>query len=85
MVSALRIEFRESIVKEEEWRVACAIGEQFNLREEEGEEEAALLAARGDGCQIASAGMKGKIVSVWANKRVSLIPLAFRCFIKRLA
>ena len=29
--------------------------------------------------------MKGKIVSVWANKRVSLIPLALRRLIKRLA
>jgi hypothetical protein len=85
MVSALWVKFREGIVEEEEWRTTCAVREEFNFCEEEGEQEAALLTARGNGCQVAPAGVKGKIVSVWPDQRIPLIPFTLRGFIKGLA
>jgi hypothetical protein len=85
VISPLRVELGKGVVKEEEWGAPSAVCEQFNLGEEECDEETALLTARSDGGKVASASVKGKIVSMRPNKRVALIALALRRFIKRLA
>ena len=82
MISPLRVEFGKGVVKEEEWGAPSAVCEQFDLGEEECDQETALLSARGDSCQVASASVKGKIVSVWPNKRVALVALALRRLVK---
>jgi len=85
MISPFRIKLGKGVIKEEERGSPSVVCEQFDLSKKECDQKAALLAARSDGCKVASASVKGKIVSMRPNKRMALITLALRRFIKRLA
>jgi hypothetical protein len=83
VVAPLWVEFGKGVVEEEEGRLATIGGEQLDLGKQEREEEAALLASRCNGREILFVNVKREVVTMWADKCMSLVALALRRLVER--
>src|SRR5438093_322185 len=67
--AALRVQLRKDVVEQQKWRLAVQGREQVELGKLERENRGPLLAARGEGRQVASALLEDHVVPVRPDER----------------